>query len=488
MTHYKNQNAFRLIAGLWITGGWLYFACSIVNHESFAQALPPYAAVIGAEKSQKMGAKNAGYPLTLQYLGKDAGQWLKQRGIYLNGRILSQQQWQVSGGLKKGGFFEGFIGAGIDFDLQTLLGIRNAVIHTYVGSLQGQPYYSMTGSALNYNRAWVYGDEFRLAELTWEQTFLDKKIRILAGRSSLSTEFNFSPTYCTFAYAGCANPSFYIFDKSSAPYLTGTWGTTIKYKPVKTVYIKTGIWQTQSSLMKRNHNNWPGKDWAFGETTGMDLPVEIGYVRAPMNYRYSGRYDIGAFWDTAPYIDQYYNTQWKSRGMYGGIPKKFKGRTGIYLQAEQVIWRPSMQDSQEIILFGGADWRTGGYTPIQHQVFFGVRDIGFGTISKHDTIGIHFQYLQLSQRLTRRLDDTFKHSGFSARSQRNKEFGLEIDYGFGLAPGIQLMPFMHYSWNPDQLYSAHPKPNVNHAMVTGLVFTALLNQALGLHQKFKDPF
>lgn len=413
--------------------------------------------------------------LGLQALGAPLGKTLAQHGVYFTGRVLAEPQAQISGGLKRGQFYEGYVAVGADLDMNKILGIKGGVLHISVGDLQGQPYYNYTGSAYLYNRAWVYGDEFRLAELDWEQTLFNDRVRFIAGRFSLSSEFDSSFTYCQFAYSGCANPAAFIFDKGAMPYLTSSWAGAVTLKPTKTTYIKGGAFADEASLATANHNNWPGPDWDFNKNTGATFPFQVGYITTPVESRYPEHYDIGGFYDTAPY-------KAPSSGAH------LHGRSGVYIQAEKTVWHPLDAPYKSLTVFSAANWGTTGDVPIEHGFVAGFRVNGLWSARPYDSFGLSGQYLALNHGMIRRYNQRLTKEGYNQTLQNN-EFGLEANYGIFVAPGMQFTPFVFYALHPEQLAQyGHVYPGVNHSVTVGAAFTINFAQALGMPALRRHPF
>lgn len=417
--------------------------------------------------------------LGLQAFGAPIGKTLADHGVYITGRILAEPQAQVSGGIKRGQFYEGYTALGADFDMNKIFGIKGGIIHLSVGDLQGQPYYNYTGSAYLYNRAWVNGDEFRLAEFDWEQTLFHDHVRFIVGRLSPSGEFDSSFSYCQFAYSGCANPAAFIFDKNTEPYLTSSWGGALTLKPTVNTYIKGGAFAYQPSLSKPNHNNWPGSDWGFNKIDRATYPFEIGYLTTPLESRYPEHYDIGGYYDANAY-----------RSTETGITSH--GRSGIYLQAEKVVWHPIDKPYQTVSIFGAANWSTSGSVAIERGFLGGFRIKGLWSARPYDSFGVAVQYLGLNHTLIAKHNLSLAHEGFTDFTQADDETGIDANYSAFVAPGIQFTPFVFYALNPEQFTQAavghHVYPNVNHSLTIGAAITVNFAQAFGLPELARHPF
>jgi porin len=428
-----------------------------------------------AEESSK------GWLFDLSGLGKDIGATLADHGVYLTGRFQAQGLGEVSGGLAKGAFYEGYIALGADFDMNRIAGIQGGILHVLVGDLQGQAYNNFTGSFYAYDRAYAFSDEFRLNEFSWEQELFDNKVRILAGRVTPATDFDTSDLYCQFIFSFCAAPAAFIFDKSAAAYLTSAWGTAITIKPSQPTYVKVGLYEDEASLSLGNHGGWPGTDWNFSKATGASIPVQIGYQTDLDHVRYPQSFDIGGFWDTSSFADPLLNTAGRARINAGGAPLMHQGRTGVYLQAQQTVYRPNPATDRGVTIFGAANWLTSGEANINHTFILGLWAKGPIPSRPNDTFGFSVDFTGLNHRVTDRIDDQIAKAGGSGTVLPD-ETAFEVNYGIGLAPGVTFKPFVQYVLHPDQLTVPSPSASLTHSLLVGTTLAIGLNSAFGLPQ------
>ena len=80
-----------------------------------------------------------GYSFNLSPVGADFGRLLADHGVYLVAKDLAEGIGQVSGGVKRGGSFEGLTNIGFDLDMARMAGVHGGVAHFLADDLQGRP-------------------------------------------------------------------------------------------------------------------------------------------------------------------------------------------------------------------------------------------------------------------------------------------------------------------------------------------------------------
>jgi porin len=106
----------------------------------------------------------------------------------------------------------------------------------------------------------------------------------------------------------------------------------------------------------------------------------------------------------------------------------------------------------------------------------------------NDSIGLDFLQFQFNHRYTGLVTQEFSNEGYVGRNDSNQSELVELNYGFGVAPGVTVKPYAQYTFHPDQnIYTiASPKPGVNYAFATGVQLFVLVGPALGLPGFFRE--
>lgn len=410
-----------------------------------------------------------------------AGDFLARKGVYFSGWNVSQFAGIPSGGSNHGTFFNENAAVGIDLDMHKLVGISGAKIHFLTDEIAGQGHAGdFTGTNWGYLSWYGNHDGFHLREFTWDQSLFNDHLFILAGRSNPKTgEFEGSELYCMYSAFMCSMAPALSVNGSLPGAPTSTWGARFLIKPTKKTYIKAGIWEVEPWLNAVPHNSWPGDDWGLDKAKGEYIPVEGGYRTNFSNDLYPRAYDIGFVYDTAVYSDPLYNTSGRDRAVYGGTAQSRRGRTTFYLQAQQMVWKPEREGTRGLILFGAANFSTSGEQNIKNGFVLGAFDWGPFAGRPRDYMGFVVQSFVWNRHLVKYMDEKF------AQLQPGSKWGstetmLEFNYGFNVAPGVVISPYMEYIWHPDQLGFQRLRPEIKTAMQCGLSLNLQINPALGL--------
>ncbi|WP_173573744.1 carbohydrate porin [Acetobacter sicerae] len=411
----------------------------------------------------------------------DAGKYLGDRGIYFTGWNVSQYSGVPAGGIDHGSFFNNFAGVGVDLDMQRLAHIPGAKIHFLADEVAGQGRAGgNTGSSWGFVSYYGNHNGFQVREFTWDQALFNNHLFILAGRSMpKGGEFDGSELYCMFPSFLCSVPTTLTINGSMPSFVTSSWGARFLYKPTAKTYIKTGIWEAEPSLKLSNHNSWPGPDWGFDRAEGEYIPTEVGYRTNFTNDKYPRAYDLGFVYDTATYSDPLYNTMGQSRPLSGGTAMTRRGRTQLYLQAQQMIWKPEENGTRGLIVFAAANLMTSGDASVKDGFVAGLFDWGPFASRPRDYVGFVSQTLIWDRRFVHGMNDTMAAHGHN-NQWAAQETMMELNYGLNIAPGVMFTPYVEYIWNPDQLGRKTIIPNVNTAIQTGISLNVQFSPAFGI--------
>ncbi len=410
---------------------------------------------------------NLGAPLA------GVGQSLASNGIYFTGNDTNELFDTTGGGVKHGTVVGGQADLSTTLDMDRIAGITGGQIHIDFDYQYG----SLADLTGHYTGASLIasgiqgpgpGDDgsLRLAELSWSQTFMDKKIWILAGRTQSTWFFNLEPLLLQFESTNVVlgSPTL-VFNTDGAGFPESTWGGLVRLKPVDWLSLKLGLFEDNNSDAYPNNHGLPGPDWTLQYSNGVLVPMKLTY--APTVMGLAGKYDIGGYYDSSYYTPP---------GSAGG---EERGRTGIYVHAQQKLWAPSAGSNRGLFLFGQASWATSGVNTIQDAFAVGAIDNGPFAQRSEDSFGILATFDHFGGAEERYLDSAIAASGGTGKL-RNEETALEAEYTIAAGPGISLRPFVQYIINPDQVFEGLPDPNVHNATVVGANLYIYFNAALGL--------
>ena len=419
-----------------------------------------------------------GFLFNLRPLGAHFGQTLADHGVYLVGRNLAEEISNVSGGVKQGSSFEGYSSLGFDLDMDHLAGISGGAVHFLLDDLQGRSFAAYSGSTYLNNRIFAgNGPAMRLQEFSYEQSLFNRQVDLRLGRLSAYTQFDGSELYCTFISSLCRTPAAYTFDRGYPPYLASSWAAIAQIRISGPFYVNIGVYENEPIAATTNHGGFPGPDWGLNNANGATFPVQFGYRTTAQNDQYPRAFSVGGFYATGDFADPVLNTNGQNRILDGGTPRMDYGMSQIYVQGQQMVYRPDASD-RGLTVFGGANWATSGEPVVERMVFAGGYFKGPFAPRPNDTLGVAVSLVEVNPRVTERIDSIL--SKFAGGRASEAEVSYEAFYRFDIAPGLAIKPFVGFMSHPDQAAVVTPSGNNTHAVYLGALLIVDLAHMFGL--------
>jgi porin len=121
------------------------------------------------------------------------------------------------------------------------------------------------------------GQNFRLAELNYQQDLFGDKITLALGWSPVGDDFATIAILCVFQNVLlCGHANAMSVNSGAQNFPVGEWGAHIIARPVQQFYVATGVYQVNPDADKANN----GFDLSF-RGTGIFVPVEIWLATRP---------------------------------------------------------------------------------------------------------------------------------------------------------------------------------------------------------------
>ncbi len=400
----------------------------------------------------------------------DFGRTLASYGIYLTGFEDAEYNNVPAGGIMHGSFFTNWGVLGVNLDMNRILGVHGAQMHIIADNVAGDGHnWKFNGADWSYLENWGNHDGFQLREFSWDQSLLNDHVYILAGRTvPKSGEFDGSDLYCLFATFMCSTPTMYGATGSPPSFVTSSWGFRLLVKPTKDTYAKAGVWEDEPLIHTAGQGSFPGEDWDFNKGSGVFAPAELGYKTTFADDKYPRHYDVGVTYDSSRYTDPLYPSE------------SHKGRSEVFAQAQQMVWRPDYDDTRGLTVFGALNVLTWGESPMKDSLVAGIFDRGPFESRPKDYVGLVVQNFWWNSRYSTAVTNLIHASGSPYASLSPTETMMELTYGAKIGPGITFEPYFEYIWNPDLMGDAKPVAGINSAIQVGLGLTAELDDTLDL--------
>ena len=440
-----------------------------------AQQQPPQTAGSPATQPQQAWSTNIG-PLYSAPFGTDhllgdwlgARTWLENQGIDVGVNYFGQTAAVVTGP-KQGIDNTSQIGLSIDLDGEKLIGLPGFAIHSVIVQRNGR---SASDEFLDDDLDAVQqifgGGGNVVAHLVYlyaEQTLYNGRLDFAAGRLPVGNYFASSPLYCEFMNViFCGNPHPLPVYPGEPDWPAATWGGMGRVIVAPTVYVMAGLFQVNPSF--GGNSGW---QWFQSGSTGLSVPVEVGWVPSFGPNHLIGHYKFGFDWDTSSYPDLFVGSDGQPIALTGQPGQPHNGRGMYYVLADQMLVRNGDGDTNGLIAFGGFVHADRDTSPLENQVFGGVSETASFIGRPKDLLGFAASWFQVSGALT-------------GTQQLEQEFGLPLTGGgLGTPLGVQSSEaeleamytaavYRGVSLEPDIQYIIHPggtsrRPN---ALVIGL--------------------
>ncbi|MDG2527627.1 carbohydrate porin [Caulobacter endophyticus] len=363
------------------------------------------------------------------------GDWGGQRtdlaedGIIFRGDYVSETFSVLDGGLRRGGGYTQQIRVGADFDLDKLAGWSGGILHLTFNDRRGKGVSSdVVGNRLPIQEA--YGGQYtRLTELSIEQQLDGGRLDLRAGFFAMGNDLGGMAIGCNLVNAAfCAHPLSMSGDSGWYNYPNARWGVAARYAVRPDVLVRTGVYQVNPALNDKR-NAW--RPFASG-STGVMLPLEVEYDRGGKG-GLPGHYKLGAYYDS-------------SRVTRQGETGTVKGRYGVYLLADQMIWREG-SGNRGLSLFGQFTSNPKASAPITRWYEAGLVKTGTFRGRDADTIALGVVHARLNPRLRQAYVDAAA-TPVDYGALPVGETAIELSYGWQATRWLTVRPDVQYVIEP----------------------------------------
>ncbi len=389
-----------------------------------------------------------------QYMTGDWGGFrtdLEAEGITLRAHYLSETAGNPTGGLKQGTQYAQQIDFGADLDLAKLANLHGGQIHITFTDRAGLSLAAEDiGNLISVQEIFGGGQDFRLAEMSYEQSLFDDRLEGKLGWIHAADDFATSPIYCYFQNNGfCGQPAGIPIDSGFTTFPVGSWGGVVKLRPRSDLYIQAGAYEVNPSLSETDN----GFKLSTSGATGVIVPVEVGWQAEFRSGKLPGNYKIGAYYDNSDAPD--------FGAPLSGPPVTMSGRSGIYLLADQMVYREAPGSERGLTLFGVFVYADPDTAQLQYYWEAGLLYRGTFPGRDQDTIGLAVNQSRFSSQLiaAQNAQNAVMPGSVSVQSA---ETDIELNYRAQLTPWFTLMPNIQYVIQPNGVASI---PN---ALVLGL--------------------
>ncbi|TDU70612.1 OprB family porin [Prosthecobacter fusiformis] len=409
-----------------------------------------------------------------QYFMQDymLGDWgglrtrLAENGVDFEFFYVGSMPTNLGGGIRAGSAYQhGFLAA-MDLDTEKLGWWNGGHFHVSGVSLEGRPFADTYVGDLNKTNLVDFPADTRLWQAYYQQDLFNDKLIIKAGLMSVDRDFILPELYNSLASINFMNQTFFfptmafnLYDipgfpegshsLPSTPY--AALGALVKWQPVESFYIQAAIYDGNPDASSS------GTRLALRAEEGALMYFETGFRlnQGKDDRGLPGNYKLGGYYHT----DEFYDINSTILSMTPlplDTAETHKGNYGVYLLAEQMLWRESGRDDpaqQGIVGF----FRVAGAPSDRNLAEFGIDG---GLVFKglipgrdYDTLGIGGSYLKISEEVSdaqRRINEFFTAAPFNAPAieEADYEAVVEVNYKLQLAAWWTLQASLQYVFHP----------------------------------------
>ncbi|HEV7607836.1 MAG TPA: carbohydrate porin [Steroidobacteraceae bacterium] len=318
------------------------------------------------------------------------------------------------------------------FDLGKLGVVDNGKVQIVVTDRFGDGTNKQNTGALIQNQAFYgQGRNFRLNELSYEQTFLDNRLSTKFGFYPMGNDFGKLPYTCNFNNNGnCGHPLGPVYGSGWRDDPTGQWGLRFKWADPSGWYAQAGVYDVNTIRNKPGH----GFDLSFKHTRGAFLPVEVGYNHGKTPSDYAGSVRLGTYYDTSRVAE------------LGKTGDTVEGRSGLLVQAEQQVWKPHSDTVRGIAVFGVYTLTDRKTSLLTNYYELGASWRGLVGSRPNDILSLSGTQADINSRVR----DAERLAG---KEVQTHEQMWELNYGVQLRPWLMVRPAFQYVVQPSGYHS-----------------------------------
>lgn len=410
---------------------------------------------------------------------------LADRGVIFNFTYAADPIGVVSGGLKRGVFYNGFLDLGTDIDLEKLIGWKGGHFHVnafYPHGENGSANY--VGDIGTFSNIEAY-DTWRLYELWLEQSFFEDRFSIRAGQITFDSEFAVLDAYGgLFVQSGFGAPEAFSANLPLPVYPNAAPGIRLRIEPIKGISIQAAVFDgnvapglapdPSPNAAVSTEFNRHGTHWALRPDEGALFVGEISYrINQPPEEELSatrtsaddrlpgtaaapikparglaGSYEAGFLYHTDGFADIYDVTLADLGSSLAPASARDRGANyAIYLNIEQEIWREPGSEDQGLGAFAHAVWMPPNRNYVEFSIEGGLYYHGLIPGRDHDALGLGIAYIRISDPVADAVNAT-NHQDHTAYSRPDFEATVELVYRYQVAPWFSIQPHAQYVIQP----------------------------------------
>ncbi len=366
---------------------------------------------------------------------------LAQEGFNFRASYIGEYAYSFSGGKRIGGDYAQQLAVGADVDMGKLAGLTGGTVHISFNLREGRSTTAdYIGNKIAVQEIYGDGNNFRFAELSYQQALFDDAVDLKGGFFVMGDDFARTGILCDFENdAFCAHPTSLPSDSGWSDYPAGKWGARVKLNFPGDMYAETGVFEVNPTYA--DHDN--GFKLSLQGSTGVLVPIEFGKTVKFGSAGLVGHYKIGAYYDSSQAPD------------VTNSSITYTGRYGFYALADQMLW--SFEPGTDRGLIAVANVTVSDKRTSSIPTFFTLALVAQGPFAArpHDFIALGYVRDYVNSNVINKENALLESSGVSNPNLALGEHILELAYGLQATPWLQINPNVQFVGNPGAFSFKH---------------------------------
>src|SRR5690349_666437 len=346
---------------------------------------------------------------------------LEQSGVDLELGYTSELAYNAAGGTNALLRYADQWTFGAGFDLDRLLDIPDAKIKLTITDRNGRNLSddAHLGTLQQVQEIFGRGQTWRLTQLWYDQKYFSGLLDWKIGRLTVGEDFAaFSCQFQNLTFCGSQPGN--IVGNYWFNWPVSQWASRLKLNIDGAGYFQVGAYQVNPGFLRTGGAVLPGNP---SGTTGVLVPIELGWSPLLGEARLHGSYKIGVWYDTSTANDVFDDIN-RDPAVLTGLPLlQRNGRYGAYLNFQQQVTRPDVDDpSRGLSLFLNATLADRRTATTDNQIALGVTYKGPFDLRPKDEIGLAVGRTHVNDRVAegQRLEN---------EAVQHSEYVVELYYG-----------------------------------------------------------
>jgi porin len=408
--------------------------------------------------------------------------WLGNYGVTIGLQEISEYLNNLSGGIKRGGAYDGLTQLTIGVDTQKAFGLPGGIFNVSALQIHGSNLSQRNLLTLQSASGIEADDTTRVWELWYQQSLLSGKVDVRVGQQSLDQEFMVSQYAGSFMNNTFGWPILPSVDMPAGgpAYPLSSLGVRVRATPSDAWTVLAGVFDGNpagNGVGDPQQLNAHGTNFNLHNGALFIGEVQYAINQPPANPSdpkpagLPGTYKLGFWYNTQRFADQRFDNTGLSLANPAstGIPQSHRGDYSFYAVADQMVWRPSADRPQSVGVFARVMGAPGDRNLVDLGVNAGVTLKAPFKGRDDDVVGVAVGYLKIGSHAQDLASDTASLTtpGYPSRSA---ETVIEATYQYQVTPWWQLQADFQYAFrpaggipNPD-----NPSQRVGNEAVVGL--------------------